>query len=176
MKNPECACHRCGGDSRPVPDCSYLQCTECESFVFPEDSPAHVDGITPSDRVMNARCPVCECSLVAGHVDGQPALFCPQCFGILMANNTFGEVIRLRRADSEDQEYSPPPPLDPSELKRTIWCPSCRNRMEVHPYYGPGNAVVDSCSVCHLIWLDHSELTAIELAARTSRTSGSPGW
>lgn len=30
--------------------------------------------------------------------------------------------------------------------------------MDVHPYYGPGNVVIDSCTACSLIWLDYGEL------------------
>jgi Zn-finger nucleic acid-binding protein len=36
--------------------------------------------------------------------------------------------------------------------------------MSVHPYYGPGNAVVDTCGDCLLVWLDHSELSVIVTA------------
>jgi Zn-finger nucleic acid-binding protein len=33
--------------------------------------------------------------------------------------------------------------------------------METHPYYGPGNVIIDSCSRCELIWLDFGELKQI---------------
>jgi Zn-finger nucleic acid-binding protein len=36
--------------------------------------------------------------------------------------------------------------------------------MDVHPYYGPGAVVLDSCARCTLIWLDHGEIAAIERA------------
>jgi Zn-finger nucleic acid-binding protein len=36
--------------------------------------------------------------------------------------------------------------------------------MEVHPYYGPGNVVVDSCCHCGLVWLDAGEISMIETA------------
>ncbi|MEZ5361359.1 MAG: hypothetical protein R2748_03195 [Bryobacterales bacterium] len=36
--------------------------------------------------------------------------------------------------------------------------------MDVHPYHGPGNAIVDTCGDCLLVWLDHSELTVITTA------------
>jgi Zn-finger nucleic acid-binding protein len=45
-----------------------------------------------------------------------------------------------------------------------VACPVCGERMEVHPYYGPGPAVIDSCSRCGLIWLDRGEMTVIETA------------
>jgi hypothetical protein len=34
--------------------------------------------------------------------------------------------------------------------------------MEAHPYFGGGNAVVDTCDRCNLIWLDAGELAVIE--------------
>jgi hypothetical protein len=33
--------------------------------------------------------------------------------------------------------------------------------MDVHPYYGPGNVVVDTCRKCDLVWLDFGELQQI---------------
>ena len=53
-------------------------------------------------------------------------------------------------------------PFDPADLRRTLECPGCRKRMEPHPYFGGGNAVVDTCDRCNLIWLDAGELAIIE--------------
>jgi Zn-finger nucleic acid-binding protein len=36
--------------------------------------------------------------------------------------------------------------------------------MDVHPYYGPGNVVIDTCGKCGLVWLDHGEMAVIENA------------
>jgi Zn-finger nucleic acid-binding protein len=33
--------------------------------------------------------------------------------------------------------------------------------MDVHPYYGPGNIVIDTCGTCQLLWLDHGELASV---------------
>jgi Zn-finger nucleic acid-binding protein len=41
--------------------------------------------------------------------------------------------------------------------------------MDVHPYYGPGNAVIDTCGRCALIWLDHGELKVIVTAPERGR-------
>lgn len=38
--------------------------------------------------------------------------------------------------------------------------------MNTHPYYGPGNVVIDTCSHCEVIWLDRAEL---------GTTTGAPG-
>ena len=33
--------------------------------------------------------------------------------------------------------------------------------MITHPYFGPGNVVIDSCEHCELVWLDFGELQQI---------------
>jgi Zn-finger nucleic acid-binding protein len=33
--------------------------------------------------------------------------------------------------------------------------------MATHPYYGPGNVVIDTCTACDLVWLDFGELAQI---------------
>jgi hypothetical protein len=73
------------------------------------------------------------------------------------------QVIAERRAERTGPPAKPAP-LDPEELERHIDCPTCGATMEVHPYYGPGNVVIDSCARCRLIWLDHGEIGAIERA------------
>jgi len=43
--------------------------------------------------------------------------------------------------------------------------------MATHPYYGPGNVVIDSCGQCELIWLDFGELEQIVAAPGKDRGS-----
>ena len=85
-----------------------------------------------------------------------------------MARATFGEAVTLRRARAAGPGAAPVP-LDRRELQRRINCPSCRTPMDVHPYYGPGNIVIDNCSRCDLIWLDHGELKQIAEAPGADR-------
>ena len=33
--------------------------------------------------------------------------------------------------------------------------------MSTHPYFGPGNVVIDNCEACELVWLDFGELKQI---------------
>ena len=37
----------------------------------------------------------------------------------------------------------------------------CHKPMDTHPYYGGGNAVIDTCPRCQLVWLDAGELTVL---------------
>jgi Zn-finger nucleic acid-binding protein len=50
--------------------------------------------------------------------------------------------------------------------------------METHPYYGPGNVIIDSCAACDLVWLDFGELTQIVDAPGRDRGSRElvPAW
>ena len=52
-------------------------------------------------------------------------------------------------------------PLNPRELETRLNCPACGDPMEVHPYYGPGAVVIDSCTHCKLVWFNHGEFDRI---------------
>jgi Zn-finger nucleic acid-binding protein len=41
--------------------------------------------------------------------------------------------------------------------------------MLTHPYYGPGNVVIDNCAECDAIWLDFGELKQIVSAPGRDR-------
>jgi hypothetical protein len=47
--------------------------------------------------------------------------------------------------------------------------------MSTHPYFGPGNVVIDNCEACELAWLDFGELAQIVDAPGKDRgTRGMP--
>ncbi len=136
----------------------YFRCDYCVSFEFPagtgEDGVRVVGGPAAWD------CPVCRERLLDGRIEGEPVNFCPRCRGFLATNPVFNAVVRERRARRPAGDS--PHAFDENELKRRIDCPSCRQRMDTHPYYGGGRVVVDTCPRCTLIWLDAGELTVIE--------------
>ena len=159
-------CRQCGGTASLVPGKDHLQCDYCGSLVFATDNPLTVDGITAGGEFLEgAECPVCIRPLETATVDGNPALFCGKCFGLLIRKAHFGSVVRERRARRNPDDRESPSPIDQTQYQRRINCPACLLKMEVHPYYGPGNVVIDSCNRCGYIWLDHSELRSIERAA-----------
>ena len=170
------SCPQCGAPAVPVPGREYLQCQHCESLVFPTGDPANIDRIIPDETQISAQCPVCECGLSTGRIEELPVLFCDGCYGILMRNDAFGTVIRERRSRRNPGSFRISEPLDPTEYERNIHCPSCHRQMEVHPYYGPGNTVIDSCSACQFIWLDHAELSSIERAAGGQEIANQNRW
>ncbi len=130
------------------------------------------DGVVPLGRELNSSCPCCDVPLRAGEIDGHPVLYCGECGGVLMRNGAFGTVLRDRRSRHVDGEPADVRPLDRNAALREIDCPSCGRRMETHPYYGPGNVMIDSCSHCELVWLDHAELADLASAVAPRR----PRW
>ena len=154
-------CQNCGapmklGDQRTVLNCRYCLSTQklkCESL----DS----DQVVPLGTPGGMSCPHCHDELVEAAVDGQRAKYCEHCHGVLVEAPIFAEVTWNRRKKYRGPELIPQL-IDPEALSQVIECPQCQKPMEVHPHYGPGRAVIDSCDECHLVWLDHSELTTIE--------------
>jgi Zn-finger nucleic acid-binding protein len=122
-----------------------------------------VDRVGWSDEFTSFTCPRCEQALVKAALDDHPALACPDCRGVMLANAAFGALVRQRRAAFRGAEFTPRP-IDLEQLSDPVSCPGCGRTMEVHPYYGPGNQIIDSCCRCNLVWIDSGELTAIERA------------
>jgi len=141
-----------------------MQCEYCSSLVFPHDNPLTTDGIIPMGEELDSPCPCCESPLETGEMDGNPALYCATCYGVLVRNEVFGRVIRDRRAKRQHRDNLDVMPIDMAQYERILNCPACFGKMEVHPYFGPGNAVIDSCHRCNYVWLDHAELSAMVLA------------
>jgi Zn-finger nucleic acid-binding protein len=88
---------------------------------------------------------------------------CEACMGVLVRDEIFAMLVRNRRAEYRGAA-SHPALLALELLQHRTSCPGCRCEMDVHPYYGPGNVVIDSCSRCGLIWLDCGEMMSIEQA------------
>lgn len=163
------ACSKCGGTTREIPGRRYLQCQYCDSLVFPGSNGLTTDGITPTGDELDSGCPCCQSALRGAEIAGHKALYCNQCYGILFRNAAFAEVVRAAPASSPAGPLVAQP-IDPQEYERHINCPGCQGKMETHPYYGPGQVVIDSCMTCGYIWLDHGELVRLQQAAAQSQT------
>lgn len=154
-------CSNCGAPTVLVDGRGHFRCDFCSTFHFPESKSS--DRVSVIGEEIGHDCPVCQCELSEGLMDKHPVAFCEACRGVLIRNQDFCDTMRDRRAASA-KIHAAPTPLDVEELKRRIACPICTKRMNIHPYHGPGNVVIDSCSECHLIWFDHGEIAAIEIA------------
>lgn len=150
-------CENCGGGLQPVGNRSYFRCPYCETFHFPEET---VDGVAAVGAESQFDCPVCEKPLVSAAIDGHSVCYCPACRGFLAENDVFGHIVQQRRAERA-AAIPDCKPFAPDELRRRVSCPRCERAMDTHPYHGGGNAVIDTCFSCRLVWLDAGELTVI---------------
>lgn len=171
-------CRNCGAAKQPVGARAYFRCEHCGTFGFPSTIG---DGIAVLDRDGHLPCPVCRATLGVGTIQGISVQYCDECRGFLTTNAEFGAIVQNRRNDS-DAGSGITPAFDRAELRRRLRCPACERSMETHPYGGGGNAVVDTCHRCHLIWLDAGELdvigryrpaTGVRFAAPVSSSSDS---
>jgi Zn-finger nucleic acid-binding protein len=112
-------------------------------------------------------CPRCRQPLVSAVIDLIPVLHCTRCGGNLVTPPNFRRIVESRRAQSAKAPQLRP--LAQEQLQCQVNCPNCYRTMDVYPYYGPGNAVIDSCGHCALIWLDHGELKVIITAPNRGR-------
>ncbi len=83
---------------------------------------------------------------------------------MFLAGEEFAEVVRILRHDYRGP-IEIPRPLDPETSHPQRPCPACGEKMDVHPYSGPGNAIIDACRICQMVWLDNQELAQIVKAA-----------
>jgi Zn-finger nucleic acid-binding protein len=146
----------------------YFFCRYCGTFEF-LDAP-EADGVQVLKAAAGAPCPVCTTPLSTALLDAHPVERCESCRGTLMTRASFADVVTRRRAWASHPP-SIPVPLDPRELQRRLTCPGCGEGMQVHPYYGPGTVVIDTCDRCDLVWVDFGELKEIEDAPGRDRGS-----
>ena len=139
----------------------YFRCGHCGTFHFPDGAP-DVDGIRVVGTAADAfGCAVCKLPMAHAIIDNNhPIQFCARCRGVLLSRTTFAAVISRRRAWATTPPIEPLP-LDRSALTRELSCPSCSQRFETYPHYGPGNVVIDNCTRCDVIWLDFGEMRQI---------------
>lgn len=142
---------------RLVRDKDYWTCNHCPAFVFPK---LEHDGVRLLGDSSDHDCPVCGTNLKPAAMEGRRLHSCSNCHGVLVGQYVFAGLIAALRSRHHG-ERAELKPITQEELERTIHCPHCKRRMETHPYYGPGNAVLDSCGDCGLIWCDKGEISTL---------------
>ena len=138
-----------------------MVCTFCHTVQAATDVTEVVDRVLRLEAPVGVHCPVCDTEFETALIDEVPACHCPNCRGVLLSSTEFRKVVEDRRAayTGPDMAVAQPHPI---EFERKIACPSCHQTMEVHPYYGAGRAIIDSCAECKLVWIDRGELTNLE--------------
>jgi len=156
-------CRNCAAPLTAVVGRDYLSCDFCSTFHFPTALDDSADRVKPLGQRSHLQCPSCRLQLAVGSMEGFRIRYCERCRGVLIDCEMFGLMVRERRAKHKGPPDRPTP-FDPDELERRVDCPSCQRRMQTHPYLGPGNVVIDSCTRCKMVWLDHGEVATIERA------------
>ncbi len=143
-----------------VPDRDYFVCEYCTSFAFPNASDESVRVLGESTPI---DCPICQTRLALAAVEKSRVRSCTHCKGMLISQFDFYDVLQRRRAKFAGRSVVQAR-WNPDELGRKIKCPLCQAEMDVHLYGGGGNAVIDTCAHCGIIWLDYGELTQMASA------------
>jgi Zn-finger nucleic acid-binding protein len=162
-------CPNCGAAMELSPARGFYRCRYCGTFHFPDsvdDQGVRVVG-SPDAPVA---CATCGASMTLAVLDGCQVHYCERCHGLLIPRPGFAEIVRRCRAWAEGPPITPVPP-ERRELHVTKNCPTCRTRMTVDRYYGPGNIVMDVCLTCDSVWLDFGEMKQIVDAPGTDRGS-----
>lgn len=147
-------CKNCAAPLDVLPGQDYAHCDYCGTNTFLTDL-VEVEEVL--DEATDWECPVCREPLVRGQIARWRVSFCRRCRGMLIPQDDLPALVAYKRA----RAYGPPDsvqPINPSHLGRQVDCPKCGRRMDTHPYYGPGQFVIDNCVPCGLIWLDYGEL------------------
>ena len=140
---------------------SHHHCKPCNLFAFPTDMQNSEEPIEPQGKTTDFQCPKCVVSLEVGIIHGNSQVcFCNNCRGFVTSTESLGSIINNLRRDYQGEDDRPVA-IDPKELDDFDECPACLTRMDSHPYYGPGNVVLNTCIHCKLAWLDHGELAKI---------------
>lgn len=149
-------CENCGGVLTLSHFQDQVSCSYCETVHVPslcEDS--QIEKL--SGVFSEWRCPLCTKSLSHARIGSCIFQYCNGCRGLLLEGDDLLELIRYSRSNSRKTDRRPDP-IKPEDLARRIECPSCKDVMSAHPYYGPGDFVIDACPGCKRVWLDGGEL------------------
>jgi Zn-finger nucleic acid-binding protein len=152
-------CTNCGGAMELVESRRYFTCRHCGSSRFPE--PIESDGIRLiAGTTTGLLCPLCHTALTHALLHDAPVDICTACRGLLLPREAFSELVHSQRSWATSPPVMPSP-LNPRALERKLSCPKCGGALETYPYGGPGNAVIDGCRHCDVIWLDFGEFRQI---------------
>lgn len=148
-------CSDCGAPMEFERVRACYHCEYCGSYLFP--TPTDLGVQVFDELAAQLPCPACDCRLCNARIQNFEIACCQNCKGMFLEQRQFSEIVTLLRS-RPDRQHDQITPFDRAELKRQVACPKCNRIMETHPYFGPGNIVIDSCTQCNMVWLDHAEL------------------
>lgn len=154
-------CDQCNGDLIAIPNRDTFLCSDCRHYAFATDLDDPSEPIELTGDPVGVRCPKCDVELQFAILhDRWRVCLCTNCRGYVIDSGCLGVIVHELRASYRGDDAKPIP-LNPAELEEQRSCPACEQPMETHPYYGPGTAVINSCSHCTVTWMDHRELASI---------------
>ncbi len=154
---------------------AHHHCPACNTFQFKSGFRDSQLPILPQGKQTDFQCPKCNLRLEVGLIyENIQVCFCGNCRGFVIPSQSLGFLINALRCEYTGPDDQPVP-INPSELDVPAHCPTCWETMDSHPYYGPGNIVLDTCSQCQLAWLDHGELEKIVRAPGLRPNQGPTG-
>lgn len=156
-------CRNCGA---PLPQdlkSGRHVCEFCDTTSMPARESTLIESVVDLGDETEHECPICSRRLHQALLDDNQIESCPGCRGLLFNDLVFAAAVRNQRA-SYGEYGRAARPIDPDAYDRRLNCCRCQRPMQVHPYYGPGNVVIDSCFPCGLIWVDAGELVQIAQA------------
>jgi Zn-finger nucleic acid-binding protein len=149
-------------------------CSACNVFEFPTSLAEAEDSIIGHGKKTEFNCGRCEQELQVGTLRNRTDVcFCENCRGFVIDSESLGHLIQDLRSEYKGPDDQPLP-VEPGDLKGMHTCPACWEMMDAHPYYGPGNVVIDTCLPCKLAWFDHGELARIVRAPGARPKQASP--
>lgn len=157
-------CRNCGAPLPTDLENGRHVCDYCDTGIVPHPDSSLLEAVVDLGRDAGIDCPVCQNRMTAAQLDESPVSWCAGCRGMLFSDDVFALTVRSRRSLYRESGRIPKP-LDPRAYDRRLSCSRCHRTMQVHPYYGPGNVVIDSCLPCRVVWVDAGEMTRIEQAA-----------
>jgi Zn-finger nucleic acid-binding protein len=126
-------CQNCGATVRLDRDRDLMMCDYCRSQCAP---PVDEDGVQVIGETTSP-CSVCHTPLSTARIEARDLLYCTTCHGILVSMDDFGLLIEDLREHRS------------------------RAAALLTPRGDLGNAMIDSCEDCCLVWLERGVLGKI---------------
>jgi Zn-finger nucleic acid-binding protein len=146
-------CENCGGSVLGGTANNNLRCDFCEASRCEKVLRKVAARIKLLRGSTDVECPGCSQELRLGKLSKSKVLHCTHCRGLLMTTGTLREMVRQQR--SKQPRVGPAPQaVAGTAFRRSVACPQCTMLLELHPYHGPGQVMIESCGRCNLVWFD----------------------
>lgn len=115
------------------------------------------------------RCPNCDATLRNTVYEGINIETCPSCRGEWLDATELKKIVQIReqRFDPQERraiaESMTITPIDIELEDRDLPCPKCSGQTDAINYGGDTGIVIDKCTSCKGIWLDHDEMEKIQM-------------